>query len=74
MILQTHSKIVLLTFLILTPNIMILITLKLIIQTLKNFYIISNKNLETKPKNRYMNQVCNLHETNQLQKYVLKGA
>jgi len=53
---------------------MILITLKPIVQALKNYYTIPKKNLGTKLKNRHMNQVCNLQETNQLQKYVLKGA
>ena len=54
-ILQTRSKIILLAYLILTPNIEILITLKPIVQALKNYYIISNRNLGTKLKNRYMN-------------------
>ena len=58
-ILQTHSKIILLTFLILTPNIMILITLKLIFQSLKNYYITSSKNLGTKLKNKHTTQVYN---------------
>lgn len=53
---------------------MILITLKLIIQTLKNYYITSSKNLETKPKNKHTIQAYNHQEISKLQKRVLKGA
>jgi len=67
-ILQTHSKIILLTFLILTPE-------HNDSHNVKTNYSDSEKLLHNfkqeprnKAKNRYMNQTCNLHETNQLQK------
>jgi len=53
---------------------MILITLKLIIQTLKNYYITPSKNLGTKLKNKHTAQVYNHQEINKLQKCILEGA
>ena len=65
---------ILLAYLILTSNIEILITLKAIVQTLKNHYTIPKKNLGTKLKNKHTTQVYNHQEISKLQKYVLKGA
>jgi len=59
---------------ILTFNIEILITLKLIIQALKNYYTIPSKNLGTKLKNKHAAQVYNHQEISKLQKCILKGA
>jgi hypothetical protein len=53
---------------------MILITLKLIIQALKNYYTIPSKNLGTKLKNKHAAQVYNHQEISKLQKCILKGA